>query len=53
LQPPLEQSNVHAPSHTNVQPPPEQLNEHVVSDGHHAEQSPLEQSRLHGTPGEQ
>jgi hypothetical protein len=53
LQPPLEQLMVHVPSHTNVQPPPLQLNSQLVLDGHHAEQSPPEQSSVHGTSGEQ
>jgi hypothetical protein len=52
-QPPLEQLNVHGPSHTNVQPPPEQLKSQVAPPGHHAEQSPPEQSRVHGTCGAQ
>jgi hypothetical protein len=48
VQPPLEQLIVHFPSHANVHPPPEQLKSHVAPPGHHAEQSPPEQSRLHG-----
>jgi hypothetical protein len=39
---------VHAPSHANVQLPPEQLNVHVSPDWHHAEQSPPEQAIVHG-----
>lgn len=53
LQPPLEQSIVHVPSHSNVQLPPEQLNVHVSPLWHHAEQSPPEQSIEHGAFCEQ
>jgi hypothetical protein len=42
---------VHVPSQANVHPPPEQSKVHVAPDGHHAEQSPLEQSKLQGTFG--
>jgi hypothetical protein len=49
LQPPLEQLIVQVPSHWNVQLPPEQLKSHVAFSRHHAEQSPPEQSIVHGT----
>jgi len=49
LQPPLEQSIVHVPSHWNVQLPPEQSKLHVAPFWHHAEQSPPEQFIVQGT----
>ena len=53
MQPPPEQSYVHVPSHANVQLPPEQLKLHVSPVWHHAEQSPPEQSIVHGAFCEQ